>query len=368
MRILVISNLFPPEVLGGYEILCQQICEGLRAEGHQVTVLTTPSTKPDRRTWVLRSLRLFLPFGQPAKSRYRVRQSLCYQRNARVTRKVVAQVQPDVVFVWSQRRLTLACAKSCQDLGVPIAYTFNDEYLDFYLPAPFTGPLSLQGLDLSHSTCISQKLKDKLVHRGLPLEKCRVIYQGVPLERFPLRTSELKRTNRILYVGQLHSYKGVHTAIEAAHLTGCHLTVVGSGPKAYEEFLRNLARRGAGTVSFRGKLPLDEVARCYREHDALVFPSIWDEPFGLTHLEAMASGLPVISTTNGGQGEFLRSGQNCLGFRPEDAVGLAVRIDQLRSEPGLAVRLSRAGRQTVEDGFSLAGYQKKLITFIEDVA
>lgn len=368
MKILIVSNLFPPEVLGGYEILCQQVCRGLKGEGHQVKVLTTPSRSPDEREWVVRDLRLFLPFAQPASGRYRLRQAHCYHHNQAVTRRVIEEMKPDVVFVWSQRRLTLACARAAQEMGFPVAYTLNDEYLDFYRPAPFTGRLSLEGLDLSHTTCISQKLKSNLLNLGLPLEQSKVIYQGVPLERFPLRQETVSQPQNFLYVGQLHSYKGVHTAIEAAHLSDVSLTVVGGGSPGYEGELRRLALSGPARVRFLGRLSPDQVAACYREHDALIFPSSWEEPFGLTHLEAMASGLPVISTTNGGQGEFLASGFNCLDFRPGDAIGLAFRILKLQSEPGLAARLAAAGRRTVEERFSLNGYLNQLSTFLQEVA
>jgi glycogen synthase len=368
MKILIISNLFPPEVLGGYEILCRQVCLQLIQEGHQVTVLTTPSKERDRNDWVVRELRLFLPFGQTASGRYRIRQALCYKHNRAVTRRLVADLQPDLVFIWSQRRLTLACARTCQELGLRVAYTFNDEYMEFYKQAPLTGKLSVKGLDLSHSTCISQKLKNNLLECGLPVEQSRVIYQGIPLENFPLRAARANRAEKLLYVGQLHPYKGVHTAIRAAHLCSADLTIVGGGDAAYEAELRGLAADGPARVTFAGKQSPDRVAGFYREHDVLLFTSEWEEPFGLTHLEAMASGIPVISTTNGGQGEFLRNGENCLAFKPGDSLGLAARVVQLRQNTGLAQELSEAGRKTVETSFTLTAYNQSLLRFLEEVA
>ena len=87
-----------------------------------------------------------------------------------------------------------------------------------------------------------------------------------------------------------------------------------------------------------------------------VFPSIWSEPFGLTHLEAMASGVPVVSTANGGQGEFLRDGVNALVFEPEDAEGLACRLASLIVDDSLRRRIALGGRRLVEREFTLTRY------------
>ncbi|MCA9778649.1 MAG: glycosyltransferase family 4 protein [Candidatus Eremiobacteraeota bacterium] len=364
MKILVISNLFPPEVLGGYEILCQQVCEGLRQAGHDILVLTTPAARPDSRAWVKRSLKLFLPFSRPARGRYRWNQAVCFQHNTKATQSCLEQFRPDVVFVWSQRRLTLACAKVCQAAGHPVCYTFNDEYLSFYAPAPMMGPLSYSGLDLSRSTCISAKLKANLLRTGAPIEDSKVIHQGIPLAGFPLRNRPVNKLERLLYVGQLHPYKGVHTAVEAAHRTGLPLTIVGHGPADYLRYLKNLAQEGPAKVTFRGQVAASEVSESYRRHDALLFPSVWEEPFGLTHLEAMASGLPVVSTVNGGQGEFLKDGHNCLTFAPGDSLALAAQLKRLQTNPRLLQRLAEVGRDTVESDFSLQGYQQRLISFL----
>lgn len=76
-------------------------------------------------------------------------------------------------------------------------------------------------------------------------------------------------------------------------------------------------------VECLGKVPHDRVSALYRSHDLFVFPSIWQEPFGLTPLEAMASGIPVISTVNGGHGEFVQHKINAFVFKEGDADMLA---------------------------------------------
>jgi len=366
LRILVISNLFPPQILGGYEILCKQVCEELQGLGHEVMVLTTGEGTKETRPWVKRSLKLFLPFHQKARGFHRFRQSLCYAHNYGQTRSWIERFQPDLVFIWSQRRLTLASARACQAAGVKTVYTFNDEYLDFYQPRPGLGPLSFAGLDFTHTTCISEKLKQNLLSLEAPLEKSRVIYQGIPLQRFPARQRPLKKVETFLYVGQLHRYKGVHTAVRAAASLEFPLTIVGAGCPRYEREIRCLAAELGASVNFLGRQSPSALSALYRAHDAFLFCSEWEEPFGLTHLEAMASGLPVISTVHGGQGEFLIPEENCLAFAPGSSEELALQMDRLRRDSQLAHRLATAGRATVENDFTLSSYVQQLEQFLKE--
>ena len=180
---------------------------------------------------------------------------------------------------------------------------------------------------------------------------------------------------RLLYAGPLHGDRGVHTLLEAAELvagrrgTGAlTVTVAGDGPEAYVERLLQLAGRSRVPTAFLGPGPRQELAALYRGHDALVCPSTREEPFGITHLEAMASGTPVISTTLGGPGEFLEHCSNALVFDAGDAGDLASRIEALLDRPELRARLGRAGRETVERRFSLERYVGDLERFIEEAA
>ncbi len=390
MKLLVISNLYPPEVLGGYEILCAQVVDELRARGHHVHVLTTGNGQ-ETGPGVERSLRLERPFSAPFR-RSRLTRLGTSRHNAAVTRRALKTVRPERVFVWSQLRLSLGAARAAEASGLPVTYSLNDEHLAGYLPARPVGwlgrlghlvdrtlarGLTLAALRLEHATCISATLRGRLVAQGLPLTAARVIHQGVPLGRFPAALDRPAGGGalKVLYAGQLHPYKGVHTLLEAAALlagerdrTTLRLTIAGEGPADYRARLEALAASAGLETAFVGRLAQERLAEAYREHDVLAFTSIWQEPFGLTHLEAMASGTPVVSTLEGGPSEFLEHESNALVFRAGDALDLARQLRRLAGDRALATRLSRAGRALVERRFSLARYVGDLERFLQEAA
>ncbi|HEX8674362.1 MAG TPA: glycosyltransferase family 4 protein, partial [Longimicrobium sp.] len=113
--------------------------------------------------------------------------------------------------------------------------------------------------------------------------------------------------------------------------------------------------RGLGleeAVSFRGRVPRAEIVALYHDHDVLVFPSVWNEPFGITILEAMACGLPVVATGTGGSGEVVHDGENALVFAPGDAEACARQIGRLLRDEELFERIRRSARGSVERDFT----------------
>ncbi|TDI47466.1 MAG: glycosyltransferase family 1 protein [Acidobacteria bacterium] len=397
MQILVISNLFPPDVLGGYEILCQHVVDELSARGHDVHVLTaagalgekTPSLGLDPETHVHRGLELQTPFPDAPKHLRRLRRRVG-KANASITRATIAKFRPDVIFLWSQLRLTVGPARAAEASQVAVVYAINDEHLAGYAPSTFDlsakgiaryiidnvlmRDITLHALRLRKAAIISRCLKGKLASRGVAAEAAAVIYQGIPIERFPVKEEigKLHDPVRLLYTGQLHPYKGVHTLIDAAHalasnasLPAIRVTLVGAGSSTYEDTLRRLAASGPAAVRFTGRKSHEELPAIYRDHDLFAFPSIWEEPFGLTQLEAMASGLPVVSTANGGQGEVLRHGDNALLFQPGDAAGLAESLGTLIRDGGLRTRLAKTARDEVAKHFTVRRYARQLEDLLE---
>lgn len=389
----MVSNLYPPHYLGGYELLCRQVACELSGRGHELLVLTSDHGAAEVSgvldglpvRW---ELHLETPFDRaPRVSRLlRVRTGA---HNAGVFRKTAASFKPDLVFIWSQLRLTIACARAAEAMGMPMAWTLNDPHPAGYLPAPFRATpkgvvrwatdrtvfrsATLLGLSLSHLTCISRTLRDDLNALGFSADGAQVIYQGIPVGHFPMKSAAggLGTPPRVLYAGQLHAYKGVHTLIEAARLiqerglAAPRITIAGTGPEEYVQSLILQSEKAGVDARFPGRVPHEKLPGLYRENDIFAFTSTWREPFGLTHLEAMASGTPVVSTHEGGHGEFLRHGENALLFEKEDARGLADRLAELLNDAELRLRLALAARREVEESFSMKRYVDDLETFLK---
>jgi glycogen synthase len=392
MNILIISNLYPPYVLGGYEILCGQVVQYLKERHHTIQILTSDHGVEQENTHnedrIIRSLRLYLPFGEPAAFLRKARVETA-RLNKQITKEIIEQYQPDVIFIWSLLRLTPGSAKAAEESGIPVVYTFNDENIAGFLPAKLsaapkaflrwavdtflTPRITLRGLKLTNTTCISKIVKRNLLNRGMKIGNSHIIYQGIPIEQFPEKSTlgNMQKPVHILYAGQLHFYKGVHTIIEALvelkksaenTIPEFTLTIAGRGDDSdpYTDSLKNQAKQGGIPTDFLGIVPHQEMSEVYQKHDIFVFPSIWEEPFGLTHIEAMASGLPVISTANGGQGEFLKSEENALVFPPGNSDTLSVCLKRLMTDTVLYKKLALQGRITAVKEFTFSRYVDEL--------
>jgi glycogen synthase len=338
--------------------------------------------RPPAAPWgrVYRSLSLYLPFDEPARllraTRWRVG-----RRNAAEVRRLIALERPDLTFIWSQLRLTVGGARAAEAAATPVVYAFNDEHIGGYVPSPFAlAPRALaryaadrwvfpgittHGLGFSRVVCVSRAVKDALLAKGLPIAAAQVVHQGIPLDHFPPKPDigSLASPGRLLYVGQLVPSKGVDTLIEAVHLLAVRsgtpplrLSIVGDGPPYYTRGLRAQASAGPGQIDWLGRIPYADLPAVYRSHDILVFPSRGPEAFGLTHLEAMASGTPVISTTVGGHGELVKDGDNALAFEREHPHDLASQILRLVRDEPLRRGLAHRARAMVERDYNLDRY------------
>ena len=209
---------------------------------------------------------------------------------------------------------------------------------------------------LRHVQFVSECLKRDALQKGQDVANARVIHWGVDADRLQM-TEKPEQLKRLLFVGQVTRHKGVHTAVEALNLLvqsgheTATLTIVGdSAAKDFQAQLRRMisSYQLEKHVQFTGLVQREDTPRIYREHDVLIFPSVWDEPFSITVLEAMASGLAVVGTATGGSGEILEDGVNALIFEKENAEQCAGCIARLFSDQQLFEQVRRRGRCTIE--------------------
>lgn len=191
---------------------------------------------------------------------------------------------------------------------------------------------------------ISRQGKDEIVrHYGVPGDRVRVLYNGVDRERFHpgLRADHRESVRRelgidreepaALFVGTGFERKGLGEAIRS--LPHCDLKLIVAGkdrPAPYETLARHLGVERK--VVFTGPRP--DVERLYGGADVFVLPS-WYEPFGNVFLEALASGLPIVTTNEVGGAEAVEEGVN--GY----TVSFPVPPEELAEKLALALKIDR---------------------------
>lgn len=174
--------------------------------------------------------------------------------------------------------------------------------------------------------CISQFIQNETIKRlRVTPQKVSLLYNSVDLQQFcPVTIEERERLRMrqgfgvddkiIIYAGRLQPYKGIKQLLEAfckINDPNIKLLIVGSSffslskPTSFMRELKILSQEKEDRISFTGFVPHQQIQEYYQMADIAVLPSMWDEPFGLTCLEALACGLPVITTKSGGLPEIV---------------------------------------------------------------
>lgn len=206
-----------------------------------------------------------------------------------------------------------------------------------------------------------------------------VVPSGVNLASFCPLGPVADRTSgraRILTVGRLVERKGFQTVVRAMALVpDAECVVVGGPPEGlletdpYARRLRALAESCgvADRVHLVGAVPREEMGRWYRSADLLV-AAPWYEPFGLTPLEAMACGVPVVGTAVGGIRDTVVDGTTGDLVPARDPQALATAIQRLLDDRIRRFRYATAARERVRSHYSWAVTAERLAEVYGEVA
>jgi glycosyltransferase involved in cell wall biosynthesis/phosphoheptose isomerase len=269
--------------------------------------------------------------------------------------------RPDVAHAhfWMSGHATL---RTAAPLGIPVVQTFHalGVVKRRYQGEGDTSPPErieiekdiVRRADRIVATCTDELFE--LVRMGAGNGRLTVIPCGVDLRLFrPDGPAERRRLDRrrIVCVGRLVERKGIGNVISAlAALPDAELVVAG-GPErerlAEDSEARRLmavARREGveERVDFRGRLDRNELPALLRSADVLV-TAPWYEPFGITPLEAMACGVPVVASAVGGLIDTVVDGATGVHVPPRDPDRLACALASLLADDDLRVRYGRAG-------------------------
>lgn len=258
--------------------------------------------------------------------------------------------------------------------------------------------LAQADLILSCSDYISNKTKQRFPQFA---HKCQTLVNGIDPDKFTCPDKETAisadKPKQLLFVGRVSPEKGVHVLLAAfpqiaAQYPDVQLHIIGPLHVAPLEFftaldndatMASLNRFYAGSyhdylrqqippmltnqVTFYGPLSYEHVITQYCNADVFVFPSIWNEPFGMPIVEALASQVPVVVTDGGGIPEIVTDQQTGLIVPRDDTQALADAVLHLLNNPQQRQAIGKRGQQAMRDYFSWQAIATKLHSYYADM-
>lgn len=413
MRVLFLTNFYE-DGSGGEEQSCQQVVEGLKKRGHSTLVLTSMHGSNNvavQTDDVYRALYLEMDLVPLRHSiNFFTRRKAREKHNLQVLERVVEQFAPDIIFMWGLWNLPHSLPAHIEARYPHKAvYRFASYWptlpsqhelywrapgRNWYsqIPKKVLGQIALATLSrethratltFEHAICVSTATQNALLEAGIPVTKARIIHTGLDVERYlkgerPHTPPRQDQTLKLLYAGRIYPEKGIDTVIDAMIKLAVgsqgrrdiRLSVAGSGSPEYESHLRQLVSQAGLTdyVSFLGWVQASEMPELLSEHDVLVLPSIWPEPFSRAVLEGMISGLVVVAARTGGTPEIIVDGENGLLFEPNDPEDLANKIVHLMDNPESHNRMNYAARQTILERFTMTKMMDEIESYLWEVA
>jgi glycosyltransferase involved in cell wall biosynthesis len=336
VRVLAISNLYPPDVCGGYELGCRQSVDALRARGHDVRVLTSaPRLPADTPPHVLRSLQLtdlwdYYSETHSAPVTLRLKETEALQINAfnvHALLGVLDGFRPDVAYLWMLAGVgglgLLACL---HHLSIPWVWHLMDEVPAklcqvFDQVQPGLASVFSRQFRGTFLAC-SRQLVDEIERRGVSLGgQVELMPNWVTGPRpSPRPPYDREGTLRIVAASALldrHYDKGIDLLIQSLHLLRTRsfdrfsLDIYGN---VTDSFYADLARSLDldGRVRLMGSLDQSALVEAYANYDVFAFPGRPREPFGFAPLEASARGCVPVMNCACGASEWLVHGVHCL--------------------------------------------------------
>jgi glycosyltransferase involved in cell wall biosynthesis len=408
MKLLFLSNFYPPASRGGYEQWCGEVAEGLRSRGHEVLVLTSTHGRGNLESpdpaWVRRDLHLEMEFASLRNAfQFFTSRRQRELENLSLIRKTIENHRPDAILVWGMWNFPRSLPVLAEGL-LPgrVAYYIGDYWLNLpsqfenYWNAPARNPLTglpklllrpfarrilarepRPALKVEHALFPSAFMREELRRKGISPKNATIIYGAIDTQPYLGRRAEGQdKALSLLYVGRITHEKGVHTAVEAmvrlVHehgLKNLKLTVVGDGDADYVSRLHQLVQEKnlASFVDFLPAQPKEALPALYHRSDIFLFTSIWAEPFGRVIVEAMASGVVVVGTAVGGAAEILVDGKNALTFTADNSASLTRQLKRLIDSPALRERLAESARRTATDKFDLRRMTEEIERYLHNL-
>jgi glycosyltransferase involved in cell wall biosynthesis len=389
-RVLVCSNLYPPDFVGGAELIAHEQAKALMKLGCQVATFAGTVTAEGPLYSLTHGVFEGIPVHRVKVSSGDFQADVVNFANESVEShfaNVLADFQPDVVHFHNLAGLSTLIIGMAREFGAATVLTLHDHW-GFCVKTTLLK--THQEICRDHSRCFeciaSVRSRDggampiaernSLVRRhflnvgafispsfyqaqaqvsaGLPIGRVHVIANGIDVQRFSrvAKTPDVGRL-RLTYIGYMGHHKGVGNLIAALALmeepSRFHLNLVGDG--ALREQMREqvIAAGLIDSVRFWGRVDPSAIETVHAQTDVLVLPSVCPENQPVSITEAMACRTPVIASRIGGIPELVADGETGWLFEPTRPADLAAKIKWFLDHPPRLQEMGEKGSEKIVD-------------------
>ncbi len=341
----------------------------------------------DQLIW---SLNLVDRFGLTPPSRPLRMSSLYYRAFAERVARDAARRRLDVIHIYGTTNF-IPIMRRHNPHAVIVLHSHDHALVDF--DRDLTGArLAQASLILGCSEAVTEAIRTRFPEFAT---RSHALPNGID-ERFLAAGSEPAASNTVMFVGRLAPEKGVHLLVEAfAQVSAAHpdarLELIGpqdlspkqfvdpfgrdpligevsafyQRPGSFQARLEAIARPMGSRVSFRGPIPNDAMEAELARAGIFVFASLWEEPFGIPVIEAMAAGLPVVVARSGALPEIVEDGVTGIVVPRGDVPALANAIAGLLADPAKRATMGQAARERARNRYGWDQCVRRLLTLYE---
>lgn len=386
MKIAMLHWGFPP-IIGGVETHLSILGPELVKRGYKVSLLTSNAEKAKKKdSWQ----------GMKIRRTPLMDLNWLYERGVidlgediqTTFKEFLDEALPDIIHVHNMHYFSKIHAKAIEEEAkgrrLPLLLTAHNSWDD------------LQCLDLTshinwdHVIAVSRFIKREVCSFGVDSDRVTVIHHGIDSERFKnvnvediYRKYPRVRGRRVIFhPARMGLGKGCHTSVKAFRLIKKEIPdalLVLAGTKRIIDW-GNVQQKDIAYILHLIKdfgleedvlievFSREEVAELYHIAEFSIYPSFLPEPFGLTMLESLICGKPIIVTNAGGMPEVIKDGVNGFVIQIKDYQALAERAVQLFRDGKLKKKLGETGKKIVQEKYSLAKMTEEVIRVYKKIS
>lgn len=408
MKILVLSDDFPPYAFGGAGMIAFRASKEFIKQGHQVYVITSTSDKNKQGMSQVGGITVYSLYSQ-YHARWRSYVSILNPLVLMQVKEIILEIKPDIVHAHNvHAHLSYASLILAKKYSPKVFMTAHD-MMSVY-PGPFTEFINTKDLScpkkfdyrvtklmmvkkfrlrynpfrnfivkkllngINGVVAVSDALKNGLSQNGINVKM--VIHNGINISEWDVLEDEatmfkhsvgLDGFSVILFGGRLSGVKGGDIILEAMNLVSkqfplAKLFVVGKKDFYAERMEKRAESLGLrDKIIFAGWLSEDDMKKAYAISEIVVVPSVHLDPFPTVNLEALSLRKPVVSTCFGGSSEIIKDGENGFIVNPLNINKLAEVIIELLNDKEKARRLGEEGYRLVAQKYTIEEMAKKYL-------